>query len=360
MDAISAHPDLELLLVVTDQHLYDHFGKTVDEVEGRFRIAAQIDMAQAGDSNADRARAVGRCVEKSVDVIQDLAPEILLVIGDRGEVLAASIVAHNMRIAIAHIQGGDVSGSLDEPVRHAVTKLAHIHFAATKASAERIISMGEEPWRVHVVGDPHLDPILLGNMTSETELRTRYNLPVDEPFLLVLQHSDSTVPENSSVQMMETIAAVTPFNLRTLLIYPCSDQGYEGIISQIEAAALPPLVTVHKNIPAQDFSGLERLAACIIGNSSAGLIEAPYFGLPAVNVGLRQIGREYCKNVIHVPYDRNAISAAINRALNDIEFRHSLKKLEPPFGDGYAFDRMTKIMASTALDDALLNKRMTY
>ena len=360
MEAIAQHPDLELLLVVTDQHLYDQFGKTVSEVESRFSIAARIDMAQAGDTSADRARAIGRCVRESVDVIRELAPDVLLIIGDRGEVLAAAIVAHNMRIAIAHIQGGDVSGSLDEPVRHAITKLAHIHFPATQASADRIISMGEEPWRVHVVGDPHLDPILLGSMTPEAELRARYDLPTNAPFMLVLQHSDSTVPDESGAQMMETVAAVTSFNIRTLFVYPCSDQGYEGIISQIEAAAAPPLITVHKNIPAPDFSGLEKTAACLIGNSSAGLIEAPYFGLPAINIGLRQIGREYCDNVIHVPYERTAIAEAIERALKDREFRRSLQDLELPFGDGHAFDRMTEIMLGVELDERLLNKRMTY
>jgi UDP-hydrolysing UDP-N-acetyl-D-glucosamine 2-epimerase len=360
MDSIAQHPDLELLLVVTDQHLYDQFGKTVTEVENQFPIAARIDMAQGGDSNADRARAIGHCVEESVGVIQELVPDILLIIGDRGEVLAASIVAHNMRIAIAHIQGGDVSGSLDEPVRHAITKLAHIHFPATPTSADRIISMGEEPWRVHVVGDPHLDPILIGNMTPEAELRARYDLAADAPFLLVLQHSDSTVPDESGAQIKETVAAVTSFNLRTLFVYPCSDQGYEGIISQIEAAGAPPTITVHKNIPAPDFAGLQKIAACLVGNSSAGLIEAPYFGLPAINIGLRQIGREYCGNVIHVPYERTAIADAIRKALKDREFHLALQNLQPPFGDGRAFDRMTKVMLDVELDERLLNKRMTY
>lgn len=360
MDSIAQHPDLELLLVVTDQHLYDQFGKTVTEVENQFPIAARIDMAQGGDSNADRARAIGHCVEESVGVIQELVPDILLIIGDRGEVLAASIVAHNMRIAIAHIQGGDVSGSLDEPIRHAITKLAHIHFPATQTSADRIISMGEEPWRVHVVGDPHLDPILIGNMTPEAELRARYDLAADAPFLLVLQHSDSTVPDESGAQIKETVAAVTSFNLRTLFVYPCSDQGYEGIISQIEAAGAPPTITVHKNIPAPDFAGLQKIAACLVGNSSAGLIEAPYFGLPAINIGLRQIGREYCGNVIHVPYERTAIADAIHKALKDREFHLALQNLQPPFGDGRAFDRMTKVMLDVELDERLLNKRMTY
>ncbi len=360
MEAICAHPAMEMQLVVTDQHLYDRFGKTVAEVESRFPVAARIDMAQAGDANEDRARAIGRCVAKSVDVFGELDPDILLVIGDRGEVLAACIAAHNMRIAIAHIQGGDISGSLDEPVRHAVTKLAHLHFPATEASAERIRAMGEEAWRVHIVGDTHLDPVFLGTFTPEAELRARYELPAEAPFLLVLQHSDSSAPGQSRAQMAETVAAVLPTGLRTLFVYPCSDQGFEGIIGEIEAAAAPPRITVHQNIPAPDFVGLEKLAACLVGNSSAGLIEAPYVALPAVNIGTRQMGREHCGNVIHVAHERAAIAAAIERALSDHAFRESLRSLEPPFGDGKAFERITAVLAEVSSDDRLFNKRMTY
>lgn len=360
MEAITTHPAMTLSVLVTDQHLYDRFGRTVAEVEASFPVAATIDMQQRGDGNRDRARAIGVCLTKAADVLADLAPDILLVIGDRGEVLATTIAAHNLRIAIAHVQGGDVSGSLDEPVRHAITKLAHIHFPSTEASARRLRAMGEEAWRVHVVGDTHVDQLLLRRVTTPDELRARYRLPEGEPFLLVLQHSDSTEPERSREQMAETVAAVLSLGLRALFVYPCSDQGFEGIIAEIEAVRDRPGVSVHQNIPAADFAGLEGLAACLVGNSSAGLIEAPYFGLPAVNVGDRQIGREHAANVLHVPYDRARIRAAIERALDDAEFRGALKTLTPPFGDGTAYRRITEVLASVPLDTRLLNKRMAY
>ncbi len=358
MNLIADHDDMELKVVVTDQHLYDRFGRTVEEVEGRFRVDAAIDMGQEGDSNADRGRAVGVCLTKSIDVLADLAPDILLVIGDRGEVFAAGIAAHNLRIPIAHVQGGDVSGSLDEPVRHAITKLAHIHFPSTELSADRIRRMGEEDWRIHVVGDTHIDQIILGDVTPEEELRRRYGLS-DEPFVLVLQHSDSTVADQSGAQMAETMAAVSDAGVRALLVYPCSDQGFEGIIGEIEKAANPPLVTVHKNIPAPDFVGLQKLAAALVGNSSAGLIEAPYFGLPAVNIGDRQIGRERAGNTLDVAYDRAAISQALDQAF-DQGFRKKLCDLTPPFGDGTAYRRIVEVLAGVELGPALLNKRMTY
>ncbi len=334
MEAISAHSKLEMQLVVTDQHLYDRFGHTVDEVEARFPVAAAIEMEQAGDTNEDRARAIGRCLERSVDVLADLQPDVLLVIGDRGEVFAGCIAAHNMRIAIAHVQGGDISGSLDEPVRHAITKLAHIHFPSTQASASRIIAMGEQPWRVHTVGDTHIDQVILGQVTPEESLRQSYDLPFGEPFVLVLQHSDSTVPDQSAAHMAETVAAVEALGLRRLYVYPCSDQGFEGIIDSIEKTRGSPGASVHRNIPATDFIGLQKIAACLVGNSSAALIEAPYFELPAVTVGQRQQGRERCNNILDAPYRRQAIRAAIDQALGDAAFRRRLKRIQPPFGDG--------------------------
>jgi len=360
MEAIASREDMRLSVVVADQHLYDRFGKTITEVQQRFPIAGAIDMEQQGDGNRDRARAIGVCLEKAADLLADLAPDILLVIGDRGEVFACCIAAHNLRIAIAHVQGGDVSGSLDEPVRHAITKLAHIHFPSTDRSARRILAMGEEPWRVHVSGDTHVDQLLGNRLTPERELRERYRLPPGEPFLLVLQHSDSTEPQNSRTQMAETVAAVAATGRRALLVYPCSDQGFEGIISEIEAAADRPGVSVHKNIPASDFAGLEAIAGCLVGNSSAGLIEAPYFGLPAINVGDRQIGRERTGNVIDVPYERQEIQAAIERSLSDVSLRARLKAITPPFGDGTAHRRITDVLASVPLGDRLLNKRLSY
>jgi len=360
MHEISRHPEMEMVLVVTDQHLYRKFGHTVQEVEDNFPVAAWIDMEQDGDSDVDRARAIGRCLTKISDVFADLKPDIILIIGDRGEVFAACIAAHNMRIAIAHVQGGDISGSLDEPVRHAITKLSHIHFPSIESSAQRILNMGEEPWRVHIVGDTHIDQIFFNKIPEAEALWTRYGLPIDDGFILVLQHSDSTNPRHSTAQMVETIAALSSINMRTLFVYPCSDQGYEGIINEIERAADPPRFTVHRNIPAPEFIGLQRLATCMVGNSSAGLIEAPYFGLPAVNIGDRQVGRQRAGNVLDVPHDRVAIEAAIRKALTNVEFRKELKHLQPPFGDGQAYKKITRVLASVEINDQLLNKRMTY
>ena len=360
MSAIQEHPDMELDIVVTDQHLYNRFGHTIEEVKSRFPVTAAIDMGQVGDSNADRGQAIGVCLTKSIDVLSEINPDILLVIGDRGEVFAACIAAHNLRIPIAHVQGGDISGSLDEPVRHAITKLAHIHFPSTEGAAERIRRLGEQDWRIHAVGDTHVDQIILGDVTPAEELRKTYNLVEGEPFILVLQHSDSTVADQSPQQMAETTAAVKASGLRALLVYPCSDQGFEGIIEEIKKAADGTVITAHRNIPAPDFIGLQRMATALVGNSSAGIIEAPYFSLPAINIGDRQTGRERAGNTIDVDYDRETIAAGIDTALKDVSFRERLAATSPPYGDGTAYLKIVDVLAKVDLNPALLDKRMTY
>lgn len=358
--AIEQTEDLTYSLIVADQHLYDFFGKTHEEVESLFQVAAFIDMEQDGDTHKQRAKAIGQCVIKATDVLSTLNPDLLLVLGDRGEVMGTCIAAHNLRIPIAHIQGGDISGSLDEPIRHAITKLSHLHFASTKKSAERILKMGEEPFRVHVVGDLHIDQLLSAEVPGSDLLCEKYDIDPEEPFFLVLQHSDSATAYNSQAQMHETLAAVKNFKIKSIIVYPCSDQGYKGIVDEIEHVRCLSNIRIHKNIPAPDFAGLQKMASCLIGNSSAGLIEAPYFSLPAINVGQRQTGRECTDNVIHVPYCRKAITKAIKTALYDEDFKKRCALINPPFGNGKAFLNMIEIIQSVNFDEVFINKRMSY
>lgn len=360
MELINSSSEMKLSVIATDQHLYEKFGKTIDELKSKIQLTCSIDLEQAGDSNADRGEAVGVCLQKMSRILEKIKPDILLVIGDRGEVFASCIAAHNLRIAIAHVQGGDISGSLDEPVRHAITKLAHIHFPSTELSASRILKMGEEPWRIHTVGDTHIDQIFSSNPAPEDLVAKKYSITADKPTLLVLQHSDSTVANDSYIQMQETMNAVCTLGLRTIVVYPCSDQGFEGIMRSIENFRNFSHISIHKNIPAEEFIALQKLASCFVGNSSAGLIEAPYFGLPTVNVGDRQIGRERCANVIDVPYDHHLIKTAIDKSLYDKSFRACCSKIRAPFGDGQACRKIVDILENTSLGSKLLNKRMTY
>jgi GDP/UDP-N,N'-diacetylbacillosamine 2-epimerase (hydrolysing) len=352
-------PEFELQLVVTDQHVSDRFGRTVREVQQEFADIAVVDLEQEDDSPLGRARALGRCTERMAAVLAQLKPDICVLYGDRGEVLATAMAAVTLNVPIAHIQGGDVSGSTDEPMRHALTKLAHLHFPSTPASAERIRRMGEEAWRIMVVGDNHVDSIVQGDFEAGESVRRRLGYSQHEPIVIVLQHSETTAPHEAYMQMQETLLAVRDTGLRALVVHPCSDAGYEGIIRAIETIATPPEFQVHVNLDAPVFWGLMSTASVMVGNSSAALIEAPYFHLPAVDIGRRQSERQRAENVVHVEHDRGEIRSAIDRVMS-AEFKPNVANCSLPFGDGQSFRRIVDCLRRVEIDGRLLRKTMTY
>lgn len=358
--AIDTDPLLRLSLIVTDQHVNPRFGATATEVARDFRIAAAVDMEQADGSPVARGRALGLCLNRMPDVLDELRPDILVLYGDRGEVLATAIAAIHLGIPIAHIQGGDLSGNVDELMRHAMTKLSHLHFPSTAESAERIRSMGEEEWRIHVAGDNHVDPIVAGDYSDERTVRQRYGIAEGERPIVVLQHPETTRRRDHYADMRALLEAVLERGHRTIIVYPCSDQGYDEIVRAIREVKSHPGVSVHQNIDAPDFWGLLAIAGAMVGNSSAGLIETPYFKLPAINVGQRQLGRAHAENVIHCDADRQSVAGALATALGDSRFRERVAHCSRPFGDGFAWQRVVEVLRTVAIDADLLNKRMTY
>lgn len=264
------------------------------------------------------------------------------------------------RAAIAHLQGGDVSGSLDENFRHAVTKLAHLHFPSTEESAVRIRAVGEEPWRVHVVGDNHIDLISAGEYAPAGEVAAALDLDLARPLVVVLQHSETTAPDAAYEQMIETLAAVAETGHQAVVVHPCSDQGYEGILRAIEEMAEGRDWRVRVTLEARLFWGLLAVTSVMVGNSSAGLIETPSFRLPAIDIGRRQEGRLCAENVIRVPHRRDAIAEAMARALGDAAFRARVSACSQPFGDGHAGERIVATLREIPIDDRLLVKRMTF
>lgn len=358
--AIDRHPSMRLSLIVTDQHVNPAFGATASEIARDFEVAASVDMEQASGAAADRVRALGVCLQKMAGALESLAPDAIVLYGDRGEVLATAIAALNLRIPSAHIQGGDVSGNVDEPMRHAITKLSHLHFPATEAAAERIRRMGEEAWRVHVAGDNHVDPIVAGDYTEPAAVRKKFGVGTDERPIIVLQHPETIRRRDHGADMRATLEAVLARGQRTLAVYPCSDQGFEEVIRAIESYRGHPKVSIHTNIDAPDFHGLMAIASVFVGNSSAGLIETPYFPVAAINVGERQKGRLHAENVIHCEFGRDNVAAALRRALDDAAFAATVTACSKPFGDGQAWRRIVSVLERTNFDAALLEKRMTY
>jgi GDP/UDP-N,N'-diacetylbacillosamine 2-epimerase (hydrolysing) len=358
---IEADPRLDLSLIVIGMHLSAEFGYTVKEIEkDGFKIDAKINVLHREDTKAAMVRSIGKSMIETADAIEKIKPDFLLVLGDRSEMLVGAVSATYMGIPIAHIHGGDISGNVDEPVRHAITKLAHVHFAATKESADRIIKMGEEPWRIHVVGAPGLDFILNDKTPAPEKTAAKYDLDLSEPVLLVVQHSVVTEADEAPSQIRETLEAIKELGCQTVLIYPNADAGGRRMIEVIKEYEQYRLIKTFRSVPHEDFLGLMKVASVMVGNSSSGIIEAPPFGLPVVNIGTRQAGRQRAENVIDVDYDKEEIKRAVQKALCDEEFREKVKRSKNFYGDGKAGKRIAKILSEIKIDKKLLEKRMTY
>ncbi len=361
LKAIEASPKLQLSLVVSGMHLSHEFGYTVTEIEkDGFTIDARVDMLPGSDTLEDMARSVGTGVIGMVAAWEQLRPEVIMVLGDRVEPLAATIAGAYMNIPIAHIHGGDSCGNIDDPARHAITKFAHVHFPATRKSAERIIRMGEEEWRVHIAGSPALDSILNQPLLPAETLTAQLGLDLSRPPVLVVQHPVTTQADEAAGQMRVTLAAIVEAGYPAVVIYPNSDAGGRRMIKVIGEYEKLPFIKTFKSLSHQQYLSLMNIAGVMVGNSSSGLIEAPSFGLPAVNIGIRQEGRERGKNVIDVGHNKQEIMNAINKALTDTVFRKEVEKRENPYGDGKTGPRIAEILSSLEITPGLLRKRTTY
>ena len=362
--AIMDHPDLDLQLAVTGAHLSDAYGYTVDEIQkDGFVIADFIESLINSDQDSARVKGMGIQLQGLVQTVLRVKPDWLLVLGDREESMTTALVGAYMNIPVAHVAGGDrVVGNVDDQIRHAVTKLVHLHFATNIESADRIIKLGEQPFRVHNVGNPGLDRLLSVPELSATELSQRLGFQIgdDEPLLVVIQHVISTEIDDAYSQMKETMEAVAELGLKTVLSYPNTDAGGQQMIRAIrEFKSLPNLYTA-KNIPRLEFVNLFRRASCLVGNSSAGILEAPILKLPVVNVGNRQKGRLHAENVTFVPHEKTCIISAVQRAVFDPKYREEVSNCSNPYGNGQSANKIAELLAITEINDKLLIKDITF
>lgn len=358
MQEIEKDPEMELQLIVTDMHLSPLFGRTVEEVEKWFGAIHRADLKQKGDSGKDRGLALARATGEMVELLSKIQPDILVLLGDRGEVLAAATAALELNIPVAHILGGDVAGNRDGIRIHAITKLAHLHFPANKDAYKRILRLGEEKWRVFDFGSTYIDRAVRGEYTPIGILRKTYNLG-KEPYLICIQHPTTMREGRSFDEATAVYEAVSRFGMRSIIIWPCSDQGYTGVLRALEDYKDRPNISVHKNIEAVDFWGLMAGASLMVGNSSSGLMETPYFGLPAINIGHRQDGRARDTNVISIPEPTpEKIVTAMKRSLSPA-FKARTKN-HYVFGRGGAGKRTAQVLKKVPLGASLVEKKMTF
>jgi len=319
-------------------------------------------MLLSNDTGASMAKSLGIGIIGITQALEQINPDIVLLLGDRDEPFAGAIAASQMNIPVAHLHGGDSTsgGCIDESIRHSITKFAHIHFPATEESAERIKKLGEETWRIHTVGAPGLDTILNTELIPKEQLIKQYSLNTNEPLLITIQHPVTTQPENAASEMRTTLEALSELGMQTILVYPNSDAGGRSMIEVIKEYEHLPFLYTFKSLPHVEYLSLLNIADALVGNSSSGIIEASSFHLPVVNIGIRQEGRQRTDNVIDVAPSKEKIIEAINIDLHDETFKQKVNECVNPYGDGRAGLKIAEVLAGIEIDQKLLQKHITY
>jgi UDP-hydrolysing UDP-N-acetyl-D-glucosamine 2-epimerase len=361
LEELERTPDLvELLVYVSGSHLASPFGvRTGDLVAAdRWPVVAQIPMGIDDDAPATIAAATGRGVAGFAAEFARRRPDLLVVLGDRYEMLSAAVAALPFGLPVAHLHGGEVTeGAIDEQIRHAITKLAHLHFVAAEPYAARVRQLGEEAWRVHCTGAPGLDRLPAGGLLAREEIGQRLGHPLGRPTLLVTFHPETLAVDDVPRQAAELTAALEKVDGDIVVTAPGLDPGYQPLTAALERLTeRRPLTRLSATLGDDVYTSLLREADVMVGNSSSGLIEAPSFALPVVNVGDRQRGRLRAANVIDVAPEREAIADGIRRAL-DPAFRAGLRGLVNPYGDGHAAPRIARVLREVELGPRLTRKR---
>lgn len=363
MAAIKAHPELELQVVAGASALLDRYGTVVDLVEkDGFEISARVYMLIEGETLTTMAKSTGLGLLELPAVLERLKPDIVLTVGDRFETMATALSAAYMNIPIAHTMGGEVSGTIDESIRHAVTKFAHIHFPASDDAKTRIIQLGEREQDVYLVGCPRIDSVAATLAEAPSDLSKVFDLGVGDaidlgkPFLLVSQHPVTTEYGEGIEQITRTLEAVRATELPAIVLWPNADAGSDDIAKGIRIwreRGKAKNMHFFKNLPTATYVHLMSRTACLVGNSSSGVREGAYIGTPVVNIGTRQIGRRRGHNVIDVPHETAEISQALRA-----QIAHGRYEMDPIYGDGKAGTRIADVLATKS--DIQIQKRITY
>jgi UDP-N-acetylglucosamine 2-epimerase (non-hydrolysing)/GDP/UDP-N,N'-diacetylbacillosamine 2-epimerase (hydrolysing) len=354
---LAAHPDVDLKLIVLAAHLSPEFGCTVQEIErDGFAIAARIECLLSSDSDVGMAKTLGLALLGLTDVLAQMRPDLMLLIADRYEMLAPASVALTLRIPVAHIEGGEVSeGAIDDAVRNALTKMAHLHFTSTHAARERVIRMGEEPWRVLRAGAPSLDHVRRSTLLTREQLQTSLRIEL-KPKLTVVAYHPVTLLQDTTSEAHALFAALEQVPGQIIFCYPNADAGSHNLMQRARSFCQARNdAHVFVNLSSVTYWSLLREATLLLGNSSSGIMEAASFALPVVNIGLRQYGRERARNVLDAQPSVESILEQIALTESAV-FLLSTRGMENPYGDGHASERIVDVLTSVPLD-TLLRKR---
>ncbi|RAI83546.1 UDP-N-acetylglucosamine 2-epimerase [Algoriphagus yeomjeoni] len=355
LERMKADSFFEIYLVVTGICLLDLHGKDVNYIEDDgFTIDAKIPMfdSNSPDSGAEMVRSMARVLTGVTYELEKSKPDLVLSGFDIGGNFAVTVAAAHMNIPVAHIQGGEVTGSIDESIRHAMTKFSHIHFPATEDAEKRLIRLGENPKDIHVVGCPSIDVLVNTPTMNASELEKEFDLDFSKPFVLVIQHPVTTEAMSSIDQIRETLKALRNIDAQVVFLLPNNDAGHAKIIEEIKASGFKWI----PSLPTLKFVNLYRNAWALVGNSSSGIHETPTLKIPAINIGNRQMGRERASNVLDVPNDAAQIEKAIQKALFDDKFRKEVSEIKNPYGEGNSAKQIVDILKNIDLSSVSIQK----
>jgi UDP-hydrolysing UDP-N-acetyl-D-glucosamine 2-epimerase len=361
LQAVQSHSELELQLVVGASALLTKYGNVLETIRSDgFTPKAMVYTIVEGETPTTMAKSTGMAIMELATLFENLKPDVVLTVADRFETMATAVAASYMNICLAHTQGGEVTGSIDESVRHAITKLAHIHFPATEKAAENVIRMGENPSSVIMTGCPAMDVLPKLDLTLPDDIFERYKgvgrvLDSAKPYIVVLQHPVTTEYGKGFDQINETLKAVMALNMQTAWLWPNVDAGSDDVskgLRMYRERHNPEKLHFYRNFSVEDYARLINSASCLIGNSSSALREGSFLGVPAVNIGTRQGGREHGENVIHAGYNASEIESAIRKQLACGKYAPS-----PIFGDGNAGSRIAEALSKVGLS---VQKRLFY
>lgn len=356
---IEAFRDLELLLVVTGMHLSKDYGYTINEIiKDGFSVTARVKMLMSTVDTVDMGNSIGLGITGFIDCLKKLKPDIMLIVGDRYEIFAAAIAAMAINLPIAHVSGGEITeGAIDEQMRHAITKMSHIHFTAIEENARRVIQMGEEPWRVHIVGGPWTDSINNMKRISKNELKEILGLHFDYPTILVTYHSVTLELGNTRFYIRNLLEALDEIDAEIIFTYPNADAGGQIIISSIKKFIKShPKAKIFKSLGSALYLNLLSHVDLVVGNSSSGVVETQSFKLPVVNIGTRQRGRLVTENIICVSEQKKAILKGIKKGLSK-RFRKNIANMKNPYHRDGAARNIVRVLSGIKMGPALLQKK---
>lgn len=348
---------LDLTLMVTGMHFLPEFSQSLDNIrQEQLGRLIEVPVFDEASTSASMAITMAKQQIELTSVIKAVKPDLVLLQGDRGEMLAAAIAATHLNIPVVHMSGGDLSGTIDDSIRHAITKFAHIHLPTCEQSKNQLLAMNEEDQRICIVGEPALDIIRTFQSVPDDVLAQKYNIDFERPFVIATQHPVTTECDDAAEQIKITIDALESLGVQTIFTYPNSDAGGQAMRDVLNNYKDHKNIRVIPNLGQDDLFSLMKLATAMVGNSSSGILEAASFRLPVINIGTRQHGRLRANNVFDVDYNADEIVSVLQKIIENKAYKEELQDCVNPYGDGFTAQKTTDILCALRLEDGLLSK----